>query len=100
LLALGEEAMSERKVSSGLRDDEKRHPPDHRLGPSQPCGGPRLVANLEFSTVPQNASNKLNRVQYSSAEIACQTSLSFSLAVFMAATSLPLSASFTSLRAD
>src|ERR1035438_675207 len=64
LLALGQEAMSERKVSSGLRDDENRHPPDHRLGPSRACCGPRLVAHLEFPTVPTNDSNKLNRVQY------------------------------------
>jgi len=62
LLALGQKAMSERKVPSGLRDDEKRHPPDYRLGPSRARGGSRLVANLEFPTVLQNASNKLNRV--------------------------------------
>ena len=61
LLALGEEAMSQRPVSCGLRDDENRPPQDHRRSPSRTRAGPRLVAHLEVPTIPQNTRNNLNR---------------------------------------
>jgi len=53
LLALGEEAMSERKVSSGLRDDEKRHPSDHRLAHHNHAAALASLLTWNFQLFPK-----------------------------------------------